>query len=321
MDLELRGRVAVVTGASAGIGREIARTLAAEGAQVYAEFATLNGRQYVDAHPEAWPVNDQGERAPAATWFMGACPTEPGFLEHRLTQLRTLVGTHAVAGVWLDYLHWHAQFEEPVPVLPETCFNEPCLAAFQTATGIRIPDGPTAERARWILTHRERAWREWRCGVLVDWVRRCRRVVQEARPGALLGIFHCPWSNEDFGGAGRRILGLDLRALGAEADVLSPMVYHGRMGRPPAWVGDAVRWLGAAVRAGTSGAPRIWPIVQARGDSSQAVSPAEFETVLRSAITGGADGVMMFTLQGVAEDAEKTAVLRRVYGEWQAQRP
>ena len=31
MDLELRGRTAVVTGCSVGIGREIARVLAAEG--------------------------------------------------------------------------------------------------------------------------------------------------------------------------------------------------------------------------------------------------------------------------------------------------
>jgi 3-oxoacyl-[acyl-carrier protein] reductase len=33
MDLELKGRVAVITGCSAGIGREVARVLAAEGAQ------------------------------------------------------------------------------------------------------------------------------------------------------------------------------------------------------------------------------------------------------------------------------------------------
>src|SRR2546422_9900342 len=33
MDLELRGKVAVVTGASVGIGREIAKVLAAEGVQ------------------------------------------------------------------------------------------------------------------------------------------------------------------------------------------------------------------------------------------------------------------------------------------------
>src|SRR5215510_1738239 len=36
MDLELRGRTAVVTGCSVGIGREIARVLAAEGASVLA---------------------------------------------------------------------------------------------------------------------------------------------------------------------------------------------------------------------------------------------------------------------------------------------
>ncbi|MBI5086962.1 MAG: hypothetical protein HZB13_20485 [Acidobacteria bacterium] len=293
------------------ITAELLARAGAEGARVFAEFATLNGKGYVEKHPEAWPVNERGERAPAATWFLGACPTEPGFRALRMKQLEELLERRAVAGVWLDYFHWHAQFEDPHPILPETCFCESCLAAFAARTGVRAPQGETAMRARWILERHERAWRRWRVDVLLDWAREAKAVVRRVRPSALLGVYHCPWTDEEFGGARERILGLDLKQLAGVADVLSPMVYHGRMERKAEWVGDFVAWLSRRVGKRC----RIWPIVQAQSEPRE-ITADEFERVLRLGGGGGATGVMMFTAQSVAADGAKMDAMRRVYGEW-----
>jgi hypothetical protein len=284
----------------------------AEGAGVYAEFATLNGKGYVEWHPEAWPINEQGEKAPAATWFLGACPTDPGFRAYRLKSLETLLRQFDLDGIWMDYLHWHAQFEAQHPVLPETCFSATCLEGFSESASIRLPEGSTAEQARWILRYREEEWRDWRCAVLADWVREVRALIQKARPGILLGNFQCPWRDEDFGGARRRILGLDLRLLAALVDVMSPMVYHGRMGRPPSWVGESVAWL--SERLGST-QPLIWPIVQAHPEP-QPVSAAEFGEVMSQAHSAGATGLMMFTIESVASDPGKLNVLRDLYERW-----
>lgn len=275
-----------------------------EGARVFAEFPTLNGKGYVENHPEAWPVNERGEKAPAATWFLGACPSEPGFRAFRRKQLEDLLDRIEVAGVWMDYFHWHAQFEDPHPVLPETCFCPACLEAFAQASGIRAG-------APEILAKHGRAWREWRVAQILGWARMVKETVRRKRPQALVGVFHCPWTDEEFGGARRRILGLDLDALACVVDVFSPMVYHGRMGRRVEWVEEHVAWLSRTVR----GRARIWPIVQAHNDPR--VIPAdEFERALRLGITGAATGVMMFTARSVAEDAAKMAAMRRVYREW-----
>ncbi|HKL32987.1 MAG TPA: hypothetical protein VJ919_10645, partial [Tangfeifania sp.] len=33
-----------------------------EGMKVYSEFATLNGKNYVEEHPEAWAIKEKGEK-------------------------------------------------------------------------------------------------------------------------------------------------------------------------------------------------------------------------------------------------------------------
>ena len=281
-----------------------------EGLKVFAEFATLNGKTYVEQHPEAWAIDQFGEKVKAATWFMGVCPTEPGFIKHREAELRSLLQKFDIDGVWMDYLHWHAQFEDPEPILPETCFCNNCLHQFQSYASLKLSPGSTKEKARWILDNHDSTWRNWRCSVIAGWVKNFRKIIQEVKAGALLGVFHCPWNDNDFNGARRKILGLDYDSLQIHVDVFSPMVYHGRMEKDPEWVKESIEWLSDKLNNHS----KIWPIVQAYNDP-RIISSAEFEKVLRYGTTSKANGVMMFTADAVADDEQKIKVMKKVYSE------
>ncbi len=243
---------------------------------------------------------------------MGVCPTEPGFRKYRFDQLRELLSEYDLDGVWMDYVHWHAQFEEPEPILPETCFCDHCLDRFSEDSGIEIPGGTTSEKARWILNNHDTPWRDWRCKVIHEWAIDMKSIIREARPEALLGLYHCPWNDQEFNGARRRILGLDYDLLKETIDVFSPMVYHGRMGRKPVWVEENTKWLSNRLEIEKAVYPKVWPIVQAHSDPD-VISTEAFETVLRGGLAGKSSGVMMFTTRAVAEDEGKTEVMRKVY--------
>lgn len=287
----------------------------AEELKLFAEFATLNGKQYVEKHPEAWPIDKNGNKAAAATWFMGVCPTEPGFKEYRINELKKLLNRFDLDGVWMDYLHWHAQFEDPEPILPETCFCNHCLSGFQSASGIKLPGGNTVTKAAWILNNHDSAWRNWRCSVIAGWAKDFKTVIRQEKPGALLGVYHCPWSDDDFNGARRRNLGLDYDMLKESVDVFSPMVYHGRMGKSPEWVKENIEWFCKRLKIKEGTFPKVWPIVQSYNDPS-IISPEEFEKVLRYGTAAKASGIMMFTSYSVADDDKKIATMKKVYTSW-----
>ena len=279
-----------------------------EGLKVFAEFATLNGKNYVKDHPEAWAIDEMGEQVEAATWFMGVCPTEPGFRQYRYNQLRDLLLKYDLNGVWMDYVHWHAQFEDPEPILPETCFCDHCLLQFSEKSGIQIPEGTTVTKASWILNNQEKKWRDWRCQVIYDWASDMKGIIQEIRPAALLGLYHCPWDDHEFDGARRRILGLDYDILKETIDVFSPMVYHERMQRTPEWVKENILWFNDRLTIQDNAFPKVWPIVQASDTPHE-----EFKIVLEGGLAGKSSGVMMFTASAIANDTVKTEVLKSVY--------
>lgn len=284
----------------------------AEGCRVFAEYATLNGSygDWVAGHPDAHPIDETGKPAPKATWFMGVCPTNKPFREFRMNGLRDLVKRLDVDGVWMDYLHWHAQFEDSYPVLLKTCFNDSCLAAFQAWSGLKVEGDTVPRKAAWIFRNAAKAWEDWRVSVLVDWAREFREIVKSARPKALVGNFHAAWKDEDFWGARRRCLGIDFALLAKHVDVFSPMPYHGVSGMPPEYVADFVDWFGRRLPLQTEPGkyPQVWPIVQAHETRADV-----FEKVLRGGMSGKSTGVMMFSVESVARDPEKMAAMKKVY--------
>jgi hypothetical protein len=300
---------------SSSLSEELVSTAKEQGVSVFVEFPTLNGKGYVEDHPEAWPVNEQGLKAEPADWFMGVCPTDPGFMKYRKTQIHQILNTYEIDGIWLDYLHWHAQFETPEPILPQTCFCGRCIGQFAADKNITPIENKDAQAmAFWILEHKAQAWRDWRCSVVNNWVKEMKLIVEQAQPKAKLGIYFCPWYSDEYDSAMTRVMGLDLKALSQIADVFSPMLYHGKMGRSPEWVKEYIQWLDRSIFDGNKNHPLIWPIVQAQNDP-EVMSLGEFRNIMEYGMKPPSDGVMMFTINSLISEPAKLEIMKVMYRE------
>ena len=270
-----------------GITKARVERVHAQGAKIFAEFNTLHRADYLKEHPDAAPVGPDGKRSPAPHGWQGICPTHPAYRKWRMDAFRKLLEEHALDGVWLDYHHAHASWERADPVLPDTCH---CARCTKQSKG--------------------KDWVEWRCGVFTDWVREFKEIRDAVRPKALLGTFHCPWTDGEREGALRRKLAIDLKAQAKYIDVFSPMPYHARFGhaQDPAWISRQIKWLGEYLGDGT----RIWPIVQL-ADWGEAVPVEQVASVLDHATRPPAGGVMVFAWGKLKKRPKKIAAMVECY--------
>ena len=178
------------------------------------------------------------------------------------------------------------------------------LPIFNRLPASDVPEGSTAKKAEWILMNHDSAWRNWRCSVIAGWVRDFKMILNQEKPGALLGVYHCPWDDDDFNGARRRNLGLDYDMLRKIVDVFSPMVYHGRMGKSPEWVKENIEWFCKRLNIKAGMFPKVGQLYR------HIMIPILFlqrnlKRFCDMDSGSQATGVMMFTSNSVAEDEKK----------------
>jgi len=285
------------------------------GLQVFAEFNSLHAAQYLKEHPDAAPLGPDGQLSPPPQGWQGVSPFHAGYRLDRMNEFRRVLRTFEIDGIWLDYHHAHASWERAEPELPDTDFSPVALKQFTEKTGIKLPaDGAAA--AKVLLGQEREAWTAFRCDALTDWVREYREILDEARPRSLLGTFHCPWSTDEFDGAIRHKLAIDLKSQAKYLDVFSIMPYHARFGHAEdlAWISRQVEQLGKLLEI--QGKPderqRIWPIVQL-SDWGPRVPVEQVAAVLDHGSRGPATGVMAFHWSGISKEWDKVQSVRRAY--------
>ena len=279
-----------------------------QGAKVYAEFNTMHVADFLKENPDAAPVGTDGGVCPPPDGWQGICPTHGGYRAYRMDAFGAVLEKFELDGIWLDYHHGHASWEQAEPNMPDTCFCRRCLAQFtRDDTGVRLLNKDEVLAASALREHRD-AWVAWRCGVFADWVREFRATIDATRPKALLGTFHCPWSEADFDGALRDKLAIDLKAQAPYVDVFSTMPYHARLGhaQDPAWISRQTGWLGAHldIKGNANEARKIWPIVQL-SDWGGEVPVAQVKSVLDHGTRSPSTGVLVFAWGSLEAHAEK----------------
>jgi hypothetical protein len=298
---------------SYSLNDELYSTAREQGCKIFVEFPVLLGKQFLENNPQCQPIEPTGEPSPPADWFMGICPTCPDFKADRRQHLQSILTRFKIDGVFLDYLHWHAQFETPQPILPETCFCERCTDSFSNEYRIQIPEEDISDVSNHILSFHEEEWRDWRSSILTGWIKDLSQILKSHQPESLLGLFYCAWYPEEYDSALYRILGIDINDFVAESDVLAPMLFHHMKDRPVHWIGEYTTWLDSVRNSiRPENTPEIWPIVQAYNHPGE-ISPEEFREAMRQGSSFPSSGIMMFSDVALLQDPRKIEIMRELY--------
>jgi len=161
--------------------------------------------------------------------LQGICLSNPDFLEEIETRLKAGLSAYSPAGIWLDYMTFGGWFEDPTPDLQDSCFCTDCIKHFNQMTNI-----DETEPKRITANHRE-TWIAYKCRRVADFTAKYASIIRSMRPQAVIGIYMCPYTPNEYNGALRGIFAQDYALLAPSIDIFTPLIYCAKSGRDAGW--------------------------------------------------------------------------------------
>ena len=197
--------------------------------------------RWIEEHHESWPILETGEPRSQMEGYIGISPTDCRRQEHVVAEIARIARTYAIDGLFLDFirwpLHWEIELRPGRPRALDSSFDAATLARFEEATG-SLPRSldTTSARATWIRENRFRAWVDFKCRIITDFVGMAAKALKDAKSDAELGIYVVP----DVNGLAEPLTGQRIRDLAPMVDWVAPMHYHNILLQAPTWIGTAL---------------------------------------------------------------------------------
>jgi hypothetical protein len=269
-----------------------------------AYFAVLNicfDPAFAERHPELLPVDQFGRREETQDWYIGLPPDREENLRNKIGLLERAVAALDPDGVHLGFVRWPGFWETWLPdvrrsEMPEYCYSQTTLAAFAAATGSTVPLIEPVQAAREIAQRYRAEWRDWKCGVTVEAIRRIRAAVDKGRH-VQVSINTLPFFRNDFDNAVEEVVGQDVVRLRDVVDVFEVMAYHQILAKGAEWPAAIASDIRARSRKAAVCTLQTRPLYLEgmHAGRSETLDAREFCRAIDAVERSDVDGVCIFT--------------------------
>ena len=290
------------------------RSLAKENnIDVFVIFPIYFNPEKLEKDSSLYAITNKGEIA-KKDWVEFVCPTRNKYQTYIIEQAKNIVKETKPEGISIDFIRHFAFWEMitpdcPIDSIPETCFCNNCLATFQSETKNKLPKNlnTTEDKATWIRKNLREEWTKWKSDQITSFVKKFTQELKTEDSNLKFNLHAVPWKKDDYNGAGKNIVGQDIRALSEIVDYISPMCYSFMLYRSPEWIGSLINDFNK------QGASNIIPSIQVKECYRSEKFPLnEFRKCVEESLKKPSQGVIFWSWDYIVQEPEKKKVIKEI---------
>ena len=249
-----------------------------------------------------WAICDDGLPArQEGGWLRTVCPNDHEYMDYRIESLKPAFRACHFTGISLDFIRYFTYWERTRPdtdpqSLRNACFCDVCVADFAQKNGIAAIEGDnTVEKAEFIKKNYFNQWTAYKCANIDKTIEKILTELRKEFPHLKSNIHAVPYTNDDYNGAIKSILGQDFALLSKRVNQISPMTYNVMCERPAEWINDVTADIVGVV----NGRVPVVPTIQSA--TSATVTDSVFTEALISALKSPSSGVVIWQFERLTE--------------------